>query len=236
MQETSVRELLRGVNYSYVPKVELRGRKGSAAKLDDAQVIEIRRRARSNPDAFKAEEVAAEFGMSARNLTAMLYGSTYKHVPDALDHREIANAKRKFLPEVVLFMRLAYRPKTVSFQKIGDAFGIPHQSVAKMITGGLYEDVPCAIKDTNGVKLRRRLSDEECRAARRKFRTRWVPLSTLATDYQMSEAAMLNMIRGRTYKDVPDAVPEHIKPLYHARAPTRRASARPLVEAERSAA
>lgn len=187
----------------------------------DEQVMEMRRLHRLG---VNQTQLAEQFGGSQRIVSRALLGISYKHVPDPLKPLEGLRVRRKLAPEVALFIRLQYSASTpVSLERLGKAYGVHLESIRKIIRGDLYTEVPDVGARVNASGPNgRMLTDEQVIEARRRYRTRWVSVAVLAKEYGVSVKPMMNLLRGHSYKELPHAVPLHIKSINRGYKITRR--------------
>ncbi|RYD50291.1 MAG: hypothetical protein EOP83_24185, partial [Verrucomicrobiaceae bacterium] len=90
-------------------------------------------------------QLGKQFGGSQNNITSVLTGVSYAHVPGAVTKHKIHKERRKYPPEVVLLMRLTYEGcPAVSLITLSEAFGSPISTIQRILVGESYADVPCA--------------------------------------------------------------------------------------------
>lgn len=236
LSQTCVTKIITGKTYPDVPgSVALRRGRGTA-RFRSKEVVAIRQRFRDEQPSLTQRALAQELGLGETNLHELLIGVSYSDVPGALSPEEIKAfqiANRRLPPEVALFMRLQHRPGVVSCLKLGRVYGVSHEHAVQIVTGKVYRDVPCAVANVGPPGAPRKITDEQVIKARRQYRSRHVTFRELAQDYGLSRDRMQQIVRGYGRKELPEAVPEHVrsKPLYSVRmhSKRRRASHKPPV-------
>lgn len=109
-------------------------------KLTDEQVIEARR-------AYGAREIsqpklAKLLGLGQANISHMLLGRTYKHLPGAVEPRKRCETLRTLTFEQVHEARLAFKTGNFSVRDLGEYYGISRTAMHRVLTGKFYRDVP----------------------------------------------------------------------------------------------
>lgn len=123
-------------------------------KLTDEQVIEARR-------AYGAREIsqpklAKMLGLGQANVSHMLLGRTYKHLPGAVDPRKRCETLRTLTNEQVHEARRAFLTGNFSVRDLGEYYGISRTAMHRVLTGKFYRDVPDIISEENMPSSRKR--------------------------------------------------------------------------------
>jgi hypothetical protein len=169
--------------------------------------------------AYQAPDVSLKtlkdrYGGDLESIAKALLGHTYKDVPNPLpklkesghrigDVRNLAN--RKLAPEVVLFMRLQYRPRVVSTVKLGRAYKVDNDTVHRLLLGQTYKEVPGILNALAPVR-RHGWSDDDVLAMRRAVSAGETTGSAISKASGISDTTVYNMLSGKTYKHVPEAI------------------------------
>lgn len=230
----AVADILTGRTYADVPGAVSLKREdcNPTSKLTEAAVLELRRRFKREHPRLTIKEIAVELGIADSNVLRILKGQSYPEVGEHVQPEFFHYGHRSLAPEVVLFMRLAYHPERVSCQKLATAYGLNVETVHRLLTGKSYRNIPGALmpEQMRRKGMPRRMSDEFVHHARRQFRTRWVTIQVLAKEAGVGIRAMEHAVRGYSYKNVPDAVPDHVQPLrvarYRMKSPPRKRPSR----------
>jgi hypothetical protein len=180
------------------------------------EVIALRQEWREARHTMMLNEFAQKHGVGRKKLSDLLYGRTHKDVPGALEPEETPVRKnpvrRGYLPEVVLFMRLQYNPPKVTSRHIAVHYKTTFNKICRILNGQYYADVPEACQDTKEWQGSGRVfTDAEVIKMRRQYRSGHVSIDELSVETGIRRPAMTNMLRGYSYKDVPEAVPFHIR-------------------------
>jgi hypothetical protein len=180
------------------------------------EVIALREEWRASRHTMMLNEFAQKHGVGRKRLSDLLYGRTHKDVPGALEPEETPvrknPVKRGYLPEVVLFMRLQYNPPKVTSRHIAVHYKTTFNKICRILNGQYYADVPEACQDTKEWQGSERVfTVAEVIKMRRQYRSGHVSIDELSVDTGIRRPAMTNMLRGYSYKDVPEAVPFHIR-------------------------
>jgi hypothetical protein len=185
-------------------------------KLTTERVLEARRQIAARE--FSMTHLARTLGVAHSSLADAVHGRTFQELPGALPfplpRPERLMRKRRFADEVVLFMRLN-AAIGVSVHTLCAAHGASESAIQHLLTGSTYSDVPGALPSRQGIG--RKLTSEQAERARRLYATRYVSTLTLAREYGVHETVMNSLLRGRSYKDVGHAVPEHVVFIEHRR-------------------
>lgn len=109
----------------------------------------------------------------------------------------------------------------ITVRTIAQAHGVSESAVQHLLTGSTYKDVPCILPCRK--YFSRKLTSAQAVQARRMYATRNVSSGALAAEYGIDDSTMMMVLRGYAYKDVPNAVPEHITYIeYRGRRPYRK--------------
>lgn len=179
-------------------------------KFTDEQVIEFRRAVGAGE--ILHTDLARKMGCKAETMRGLLEGRRYRHVPGALTKLpKCPGNRRMFTPEQVLFMRLIVAGGTVSATQLARHYKVHLKAMTQILKGVVYTDVPERVDLTGFMERRRGLTDEEVLRARRYYATRTVSYGMLALEFGIAKKNIADLIRGRTYKHLPLAVPEHVR-------------------------
>lgn len=199
ISSTGVSGIVLGKTYKHLPGI---CRKPTSRSLTDEQVLEMRAYKRDNP-AGRDEDDAKRFGISKGLFNNIIAGRSYKHLP--VYGREYD--RRRYGLEQVLDMRRRYKAGE-SLRQIGESHGCNASTAGCIVCGEFYPEMPEAMPLRPAGKTRR-LTPEQVTDARRQYRTRYVSGPTIAKELGIKDS-IYNVLRGRAYKELPGAVPDHI--------------------------
>ncbi|RYE92626.1 MAG: hypothetical protein EOO77_46565, partial [Oxalobacteraceae bacterium] len=166
--------------------------------LTDERAMEIRTFARDNPE-WTTNRVSDRFQIRRGVGSNLLLGISYKHLP-VYPRAD----RRRFSAVEVTEMRFLYADG-YSLLDIGGFYHCNPSTVGGIVRGRFYPEVPGAVPLRKKGKPRL-LTDEQVSMARRMFRTRYVSGSTIAKELGIS-GSIYNVLRGFSYKELPDHVP-----------------------------
>jgi hypothetical protein len=205
----AVRQMLTGKSYSEIPGAltphEL---KYPDYFGDDVAHLRQEVAARRITRAQIAERYR-EFGRgpSQSDIMAMLTGVSYAHIPGALRREGIVGQRGTLEPEVVLFMRLAFKPPRVSVAKLAQAHGIGTSTCWSMLRGHSYSDVPEKIEDP--IKRNTgKFTPDEILAIRQEFLDAFPHMcaGALARKHGVAPVTMNLLLIGRSHSEIPTTI------------------------------
>lgn len=193
-----------------------RGAKHASAKLNELQVMEIRRRA----DAGETlSDLATEFDISASNVTAIVKGQTWKTVAlgtTASDVRKSknggargeTNAKARFSEADIMDIRnRAYNGER--FDAIGKDYDLTYPGVHQIVTGKCWKHLPVLGYEPHSTHRFLRGSDqgmakineEDVKAIRVRYAS-GEPIFSITSDYPLTQTAISHIVKRKTWKHV----------------------------------
>jgi hypothetical protein len=219
-----LRKMLVGATFAHVPGAvpRMMGNRGRR-RLTTEQVIEMR--ALYPQPGWTLKKLVAKFGGDANSLRKALLGWSYHDVPGALDTLKPAgvtdgakhNWRRKLAPEVVLFMRLQYRPRRVTVTVLSKAYNVDLRATTLALRGLHYKEVPEALPHLGDKPVRAHarltISDLQVSALRTAFRTGRRSARSIAHELKVGEGPVVRMLRGKSHKHVPSPVLESLATL-----------------------
>lgn len=178
---------------------------GFPRRFTTEQVIHFRQRFRDGetiPVMSRAE------GVCPSTLRAIIRGKFYREIPGAVPKTE---SFRRFSPEQVADIRDASR-EGLGVRFLAEYWGCHPRTITLIVQGKSYADLPGSadISGRAGVDRRRFTNDEVVRL-RRSYWSRQITMPQIAREYDVSTQTIWNMLRGHTYKDLPNAVPLRIR-------------------------
>jgi hypothetical protein len=222
--QKSVSDMLSGRTYRHLDFAIPDLPRASTRRSWPRRTVEKFRRMYAKDKTMSSEKLAEMFGGSEQCMRRALIGITYKDVPGAIKKMHPAGAregasislqehqiaKRRFTPEVALFIRLAYRPHTVSFSKIGKAFGVNQSQIADIVNHVTYKDAPEVPQCKEAMQTPKRFTDEEVALARGWAMRGTKTILQTAAYFGAPRSVVRNMVIGKSYAHLPNAVPVSI--------------------------
>jgi hypothetical protein len=183
----------------------------NAAHFRTKEVQEMRNFYRVNLGKVSLPDMAEKYDTQVQMVRKVLLGrGPYAKIPNPVE-RIVAAVNRHLEPEVVLFMRLVYQNGNITQNQLAKAYGLTQGYVHQCLSGNHYRFVPEAVCAKERMGTPRLLTTEQVVWARRMYRTGQRTMRDIQKELGVETQAMASMLRGRTYKDIPGAVPERIK-------------------------
>lgn len=209
----TVCDMLAGKTYRHldhaVPREKLKVR-----KLSEEQVLAARRHYAKSWGNIPLCQIGKEMGIDECWARMVLTGERYSHLPDALP--KIVFERRRWPPEVVLFMRLTYGLPGVSLSTFAERYQTDAESIRRALLGESYKDVPGALdalkppgwnmEDARNLS-RRGFDVETVKEMRAAYHPVTMTTMMLSERYGVNHSTIADILVGRTYKEVPGALP-----------------------------
>ncbi len=163
-----------------------RGEQKWSAKLTEAAVIEARHR---YADGESGPSLAKRYGVSNESMCDAISGSTWSHVPGAVEIRQDHGRK---LTDAEIELSRAFYARGVSSTKLAAALGVSVPLVLRAIRGETGRDLPggVEIRQDHGRKL---TPDEEAELCRLCDEGTWT-LRRLADKFGICEKTVANIL------------------------------------------
>ena len=175
----------------------------------DDDVRALRARFHASPTHDVVGEIADAYGTLRGTVLSMLTGRTHKHVGGAYPAAKIA--RRRLTDEEVVAYRRMFRDVwgQITFNAIARQMGMNPTTCRRVLTGSLYPNLPEALPKYEAIK--RAFPPEVVLFMRLQYPLPGVSLYSLAKAYRTNKATVSNLLLGKTYGDVPGALPR-LKP------------------------